>query len=192
MGAPNTATAVRLLEAAVESFAEVGYHATTTRRIAARAKMSPAAVYVHYKSKLQLLKLISKMGHERARETLEAALAIEGSDEERMRAAIYAFARWHVDNQTTARVVQYEYRHLPSRDREGIRRLRRRMQADVAEVIAQGVASGEFNTPDAAGASLAIVSMCVDLARWYSEKETRSPDEIGELYSQIALKILGC
>ena len=189
---PGTAPAVRLLEAAVESFAEVGYHATTTRSIAKRARMSPAAVYVHYESKLDLLKLISKMGHEGARETLETALAVEGTEKERIRAAIYAFARWHVDNQTTARVVQYEYRHIPSREREGIRRLRRRMQAAVAEVIARGVGSGEFRTPDPSGAALAIVSMCVDLSRWYSEKETRSPDEIGELYSQIALRILGC
>lgn len=192
VGSPPTAPAIRLLQAAVESFAEVGYHATTTRSIAKRARMSPAAVYVHYESKLHLLKLISKMGHEGAQQTLETALTIEGSEKERIRAAIYAFARWHVDNQTTARVVQYEYRHIPSREREGIRRLRRRMQADVAEVITRGVGSGEFTTPDPAGAALAIVSMCVDLSRWYSEKETRSPDEIGELYSQIALTILGC
>ena len=175
----------------MDSFAEVGFHATTTRRIAARAKLSPAAVYVHYKSKIQLLMLISKMGHESARETLETALAVEGTAAERIRSAIYAFARWHVDNQTTARVVQYEYRHLPSRDRESIRKLRRRMQADVEEVIRLGCEKGEFTTPDPAGAALAIVSLCVDLSRWYSAKEPRSPDEIGELYSAIALRILG-
>ena len=188
--ASNTATPLRLLHAAIESFADVGYHATTTREIAARAKMSPAAVYVHYKSKLQLLKLISKMGHERARDTLEAALAVEGTNRDRMHSAVYAFARWHVDNQTIARVVQYEYRHLPPRDREVIRRLRRRMQADVAEVVVRGIEAGEFTTPDPFGAALAIVSMCVDLARWYSDKERRPPNEIGELYAHIALKIL--
>jgi AcrR family transcriptional regulator len=41
----------KLLVAAVEAFAERGYHATTTRDIAGRAGMSPAALYIHYKTK---------------------------------------------------------------------------------------------------------------------------------------------
>ncbi|MGW3416419.1 helix-turn-helix domain-containing protein, partial [Streptomyces sp. NPDC000888] len=44
----------RLLVAAVEAFAERGYHATTTRDIAGRAGMSPAALYIHYKTKEEL------------------------------------------------------------------------------------------------------------------------------------------
>nr|MDT0526602.1 helix-turn-helix domain-containing protein [Streptomyces sp. DSM 41633] len=50
----------RLLVAAVDSFAERGYHATTTRDIAGRAGMSPAALYIHYKTKEELLHRISK------------------------------------------------------------------------------------------------------------------------------------
>src|SRR5919109_2003429 len=56
----------RLLVAAVEAFAERGYHATTTRDIAGRAGMSPAALYIHYKTKEELLFQISKVGHERS------------------------------------------------------------------------------------------------------------------------------
>ena len=57
------ATRTRLLEAAVTAFAEKGFHATTTRDIAAAAGMSPAALYVHHKSKEELLHLISREGH---------------------------------------------------------------------------------------------------------------------------------
>ena len=53
----------RLLVAAVEAFAERGYHATTTRDIAGRAGMSPAALYIHYKTKEELLHRISRIGH---------------------------------------------------------------------------------------------------------------------------------
>ena len=56
----------RLLLGAVEAFAERGFHATTTRDIAGRAGMSPAALYIHYKTKEELLFQISRVGHERS------------------------------------------------------------------------------------------------------------------------------
>ncbi|MDQ1536947.1 MAG: hypothetical protein QOE58_1340, partial [Actinomycetota bacterium] len=44
----------RLMDAAVDAFADKGFHATSTRDIAARAQMSPAGVYVHFASKEDL------------------------------------------------------------------------------------------------------------------------------------------
>ena len=53
----------RLLLAALGAFAEHGYFATTTRDIAQRAGLSPAAVYVHYPSKAEMLAQICHRGH---------------------------------------------------------------------------------------------------------------------------------
>ncbi len=72
-GEVNPDAARRLLVAAVEAFAERGYHATTTRDIAGRAGMSPAALYIHYKTKEELLHRISRIGHDRALLLLETA-----------------------------------------------------------------------------------------------------------------------
>lgn len=52
----------RLLMAGAGSFAERGFHATTTRHIASGAGMSPAALYVHFPSKAALLFEISRRG----------------------------------------------------------------------------------------------------------------------------------
>jgi AcrR family transcriptional regulator len=54
----------RLLLAALEAFAAHGFDGATTRDIAGRAGMSPAAVYVHYGSKAELLYEISRTGHD--------------------------------------------------------------------------------------------------------------------------------
>ena len=70
--APSQA-ARRLLEAAAEAFADRGFHATTTRDIAAKAGLSPAGVYVHFASKEDLLYALSRQGHESARDLLVAA-----------------------------------------------------------------------------------------------------------------------
>ena len=181
----------RLLEAAAARFAEIGYHATTTRDIAERAGMSPAAVYVHYASKLELLKTISRLGHEDAHDCLRTALAAGDTPAEKIGGAIRALAQWHAENQTVARVAQYEYRALPPDEREDVKLLRRRMQAEVEQEIARGVETGVFNTVDTASASLAILSLCVDIARWYGPHETRSPRELGEAYAGLALNMIG-
>lgn len=180
----------RLLHAALESFASVGYHATTTRSIAERAGMSPAAVYVHYRSKIELLHALSQIGHDSARRCLEEGLSVEGSYADRLSNAVAAFARWHAENQTVARVVQYEYQALPSKYRADIKSVRRRMQNDVEEVIRQGVEAGEFETDDVPGTAIAIISLCIDIARWFNPKGKRSPEELGTLYGELALRML--
>ncbi len=78
----------RLLVAAVEAFAERGYHATTTRDIAGRAGMSPAALYIHYKTKEELLHRISRIGHEKAVDILRTAAQSEGTATERLAEAV--------------------------------------------------------------------------------------------------------
>src|SRR5213592_4097070 len=102
----------RLLVAAVDAFAERGYHATTTRDIAGRAGMSPAALYIHYKTKEELLYRISGIGHEKALRIMGAAAEAGGSATARLADAVRTFARWHAEHHTTARVIQYELQAL--------------------------------------------------------------------------------
>ncbi len=83
--APRAADArARLLGAAVDAFAARGFHGTTTRDIAAAAGMSPAALYVHHRSKEELLYEISLAGHRRTLEVVEQALAGGGDARERL------------------------------------------------------------------------------------------------------------
>jgi len=56
----------RLLTSAVRCFAANGYHATTTRDIAAGVGLSPAALYVHFPSKELVLFEIMRACHEAA------------------------------------------------------------------------------------------------------------------------------
>lgn len=108
MGEVTPEAARKLLVAAVEAFAESGYHATTTRDIAGRAGMSPAALYIHYKTKEELLHRISRIGHDKALEILTAADAGGGTPSDRLADAVRSFVRWHAGRHDTAHVVQYE------------------------------------------------------------------------------------
>ncbi|MDT0611357.1 TetR/AcrR family transcriptional regulator [Streptomyces lancefieldiae] len=181
----------RLLVAAVEAFAERGYHATTTRDIAGRAGMSPAALYIHYKTKEELLHRISRIGHDRALGILRTASQGGGGATERLADAVSSFVRWHAGRRTTARVVQYELDALGPEARDEILALRRRVDAEVRGIIEDGVASGEFDVPDVHGTTLAVLSLCIDVARWFNVNGPRTPDEVGALYADLVLRMVG-
>ncbi|NED86571.1 TetR/AcrR family transcriptional regulator [Streptomyces sp. SID11233] len=180
----------RLLVAAVDAFAERGYHATTTRDIAGRAGMSPAALYIHYKTKEELLHRISRIGHDRALAVLEAAADSKGTAAERLAAAVRSFVQWHAERHTTARVVQYELDALGAEHRAEIVELRRRSDAVVRRIIGEGVAAGEFDVPDVPGTTLAVLSLCIDVARWFNAQGSRTPDEVGDLYAGLVLRMV--
>ncbi|MFI7502039.1 TetR/AcrR family transcriptional regulator [Streptomyces sp. NPDC049687] len=181
----------RLLVAAVEAFAERGYHATTTRDIAGRAGMSPAALYIHYKTKEELLHRISRIGHDRALDILRTAAAGEGSATERLAEAVSSFVRWHAGRRTTARVVQYELEALGPEARAEILALRRQVDAEVRGIIEDGVAAGEFAVLDVHGTTLAVLSLCIDVARWFNIEGPRTPEEVGALYADLVLRMVG-
>ncbi|MFD4528020.1 TetR/AcrR family transcriptional regulator [Streptomyces sp. NPDC058470] len=181
----------RLLVAAVEAFAERGYHATTTRDIAGRAGMSPAALYIHYKTKEELLHRISRIGHDRAIDILRTAAERDGSAAERLADAVRSFVRWHAAQHTTARVVQYELDALGPEARAEIVALRRQTDAAVRGIIQDGVAAGEFDVPDVPGTTLAVLSLCIDVARWFNVNGPRTPDEVGALYADLVLRMVG-
>ncbi|MBD0712172.1 MULTISPECIES: TetR/AcrR family transcriptional regulator [unclassified Streptomyces] len=181
----------RLLVAAVDAFAERGYHATTTRDIAGRAGMSPAALYIHYKTKEELLHRISRIGHDKALEILRAAADGQGTSAERLAAAVRSFVRWHAERHATARVVQYELDALGPEHRAEIVELRRESDATVRRIIDEGVASGEFDVPDVPGTTVAILSLCIDVSRWFNTQGRRTPDEVGALYADLVLRMVG-
>ncbi|MFG3096730.1 TetR/AcrR family transcriptional regulator [Streptomyces sp. NPDC048202] len=181
----------RLLVAAVDAFAERGYHATTTRDIAGRAGMSPAALYIHYKTKEELLHRISRIGHDKALDILRTAARGDGTAAERLADGVSSFVRWHAGRRTTARVVQYELDALGPDARAEIVALRRQVDAEVRGIIEDGVTAGEFDVPDVQGTTLAILSLCIDVARWFNVDGPRTPEQVGELYAGLVLRMVG-
>ncbi|MBN9623058.1 MAG: TetR family transcriptional regulator [Actinobacteria bacterium] len=185
------AKARELAIAGVECFAEKGFYGTTTRDIANRVGLSPAAVYVHFPSKAELLFTISKLGHQDALATLERASAVEEPPARRLEAMVSGFAEWHARNHRLAKVVQYELDALPTKRRGELNAIRQRFRKPIEAVIEEGIENGEFSALDASGATLAILSLCIDVARWYSPSGSRSPQGLGALYADLMARMLG-
>lgn len=193
MAAPSRAdaTRARLLEAAVAAFAEKGFHGTTTRDIAGAAGMSPAAVYVHHRSKEELLHVISRDGHQAALDVVREARAATSDPVEQLAAVGRAFAMFHVEHHTVARILNYELAALSDEHRAEIDVLRTGIDRELRDLVATGVAAGAFDTPDPALAATALASMGIDIARWYREDGEWSPGQIGDYYADLALRLAG-
>lgn len=181
----------RLLEAAVTAFAERGFHGTTTRDIAAAAGLSPAAVYVYYRSKEELLEQISRTGHERTLELIRDAVAASSTPVEQLSELVRRFAINHARANTTARVVNYELASLDPASAAGIRELRREISAELRALVERGVADGSFDCPQPRIAATALLSLGIDIARWYRQDGSWSPEHLGEAYADLALRIVG-
>ena len=181
----------RLLEAAVEAFGAKGFHGTTTRDIATGAGMSPAAVYVHHRSKEELLYAVSRVGHEKTLELVRDAAATPGTPTDRLAAIAREFARYHAESHTWARIVNYELSALSPEHLEEIRALRIGIEQEVRATIEAGIAAGEFDVPDTGMATTAVLSLGIDIARWYREDGRWTPADVGAHMTDLALRIVG-
>lgn len=184
------AAARRLLIAAVQEFATRGYHATTTRDIARGVGLSPAGVYVYFRSKEELLYRISLIGHQQALAAVRAATGESDEPELRLRAVVGGFSAWHARYHTPARVIQYELGALSDAHYTEIAGVRRQIDSAFKETIMYGVRARTFDVPDISGTSLALVSLAIDVARWYRPSGQRTPEGIGRLYADLAVRML--
>jgi len=181
----------RLLAAAVAAFAARGFHGTTTRDIAAAAGMSPAALYVHHRSKEELLHQISRSGHEATLALVEEAVASSAHPVEQLARLVEDFVRHHAVSHTSARIVNYELAALSEPHLAEITELRHRIDAVVRELVERGVAAGDFTTPDPVMTASALLSMGIDVARWYRDEGSWSPDDVAAHYRELALRMVG-
>jgi AcrR family transcriptional regulator len=184
-GAPQ-----RLLEAGLECFAARGFHGTTTRDIARRAGMSPAAMYVHFASKTELLYLLSRVGHGDALRALVETSDRHRDPPARLWHSIAGFAEWHARHHRLARVAQYELHALPPERGVEIRALRQQFTERLETELRAGISAGAFEIVEAHETVRAILSLCIDIARWYTPHGPRTPDELGMIYADLVLRMV--
>jgi AcrR family transcriptional regulator len=181
----------RLVAAAVESFASKGFHGTTTRDIASAAGMSPAALYVHHRSKEDLLHLISRTGHELTLRLVQEGVASADEPVGRLVAVVRGFVVHHARNHTSARIVNYELAALSPAHLEEIAGLRRAIEQELRDVVEDGVRLGAFTTSNPRMTALALLSLGIDVARWFRDEGEWDPEDVAAHYCELALNMVG-
>lgn len=182
----------RLLDAARDAFGARGFHGTTTRDIASAAGMSPAAVYVHHRTKESLLFAISLDGHQLTLQALREAEQGAADPPGQLAAMVRRLVLGHVIDHTMARVVNYELAALTPEHRATIDALRHDIQQLIRSTLVTGVDAGDFDCGGDVGMTVnAILGMSIDVARWYDERDAWAPDRIADHCARMALRMAG-
>jgi AcrR family transcriptional regulator len=184
-------SARRIVLAALEAFAERGYHGTTTRDIARRANLSPAGIYLHFRSKGELLELIMRAAHQEVLGMMREAYGAHSDPVARVMAIVDALVRFHATWHTAARVANHELPALSPAARGRILELRAEIEDLVDQAIAGGVRAGVFSVRDRRATTFAILSMGIGVARWFRPGGRLSPEELGALYGELVARMLG-
>jgi len=181
----------RLLTSAVRCFAANGYHATTTRDIAGGVGLSPAALYVHFPSKELVLFEIMRAGHERALDCIKDP-AIEAADgpADRLAAMVCRYTAWHARHHVAARVCQYELAGLTLEHYDEIVQIRHLTNDVFRDAVERGIADGSFAPADVNRLVRGMLSLSIDLVRWYRLDGPDSPEQLGDFYAGLVLKML--
>ena len=153
--------------------------------------MSPAALYVHHRSKEELLFRISLEGHETVRALLRDAASSTSDPVEAVRRLMRDFAVHHARDNVGARVINYELRALEPEHLTIILAIRREIEHELRALLVRGVEAGVFATPDVELATAALLSMGIDLARWYRSGGQWTAEQVGDRYADYALRLLG-
>jgi AcrR family transcriptional regulator len=185
-------SAQRLMTAGVELFSSTGFHATTTRDIAQRAGMSPSALYIHYRSKGELLGAIMLNAHQSVLNALATAVAPAGAADpvDRLRRLATAFVRWQAEHIQVARIGVQHLGVIPEEQFGELRRMRRAIEEHFESVLRDGMDRGVFAVRDLRLTMLALIALGMDLTRWYGPSRSHSPAEISEYYGELAVRIV--
>ena len=181
----------RILLAAATAFAERGFHATTTRDIAAQAGLSSAALYFYFPSKEEVLYQIAASALDFTIEVAATEAKGPGSPAERLTNLVRVLTIWHTYNSQVAHVVLYQIGALTADHLADIAAKQREVSRIVRQVITDGLESGDFDVPDTGAATIAVLSLCLDVARWYHPGYRLTPQQLGDFTAVAALRIAG-
>lgn len=181
----------RLIQAAVESFSSKGFHATTTRDIASAAGMSQAALYVHYSSKEDVLFLICKTALAELAALLRQAQASAEDPVEQLTRTLRAYGIWHAEHCTLARVANFQLNALRPEHWKVIRNMRHEIELLVRKIVESGMQTKDFDVDDSHMTTFSLLSMGIDIARWFRIDGEWSAAKVADHYCAMGLRIVG-
>ena len=185
----------RLLESALELFADFGYHGVAVKEITQKAGIQAGSMYVHFSSKEQLLVELMLVGHEEHRDRLREAATRAGEDPvDRLREIVRAHVRVHAAYPLLATVAHQDWHALSPDGLERVLAILAESEQTLIGAIDAGRHAGVFRYPDTFLAAAAIGAMGIRVAAWYrpgAEYASRySVEDIADAYADFAIKLL--
>lgn len=173
-----------LLRSAARLFRRKGFHATSTRDIAAAVGMQSGSPFYHFKSKGALLYAVMDEGMRSAISKQADALQKAERSTQSPRALLAVLIRNHFDillgpGSDFIPVMLYEARSITARQRTALAQLQSEYEAPWAPVLAALHASGELKA-QVKLARLLIFGALNWSAQWFDRRKGASLDELAD------------
>ncbi|MRG91018.1 TetR/AcrR family transcriptional regulator [Polyangium spumosum] len=181
----------RILEVALQLFANRGFHGTSVRDMAKALNLQPSALYAHFPSKDHVLAELVRVGHEVHASALRAALLDAGADPvDQLCALIRVHTVLHATYPHLAVVVNEEIYSLSAELAAPALAIREEARALVLQVVERGVALGHFSLPDKGATLAALSAMGVRIPYWYEPSEQLPVDALADVHVELSLRLL--
>lgn len=175
----------QILAAAVQLFAEYGYHAAPLRDIARIAGIQAASIYHHYPNKQALLIEIMETHMQRLNNGLEYILRTHTDPLQRLYEAIAHHIRLHTTYKSEFFIVDTELRALEGESRPYILSLRDKYEVLLQDLLQDGIERGVFRPTDVKVASYALIAMCTEVAVWFRPDGRLSVQQVILMYREF-------
>lgn len=185
MQSDNRSVREKVLAAAVQLFAEYGYHAAPLRDIARIAGIQAASIYYHYTNKQALLIEIMETHMRQLNANLEHIVRQQASVQQRLHEAIANHIRLHTTYKSEFFIIDTEIRALEGESRSYILSLRDRYEALLQDLLREGMEQGILRESDVKVSSYAIIAMCTEVAAWFRPGGRLTVQQVIDIYSQI-------
>jgi AcrR family transcriptional regulator len=175
----------RILAAAVQLFAEYGYHAAPLRDIAHIAGIQAASIYHHYPNKQALLVEIMETQMQRLIAGLEHVIDEFDDPSACLNEAIAHHIRLHTAYKNEFFIIDTEMRALEGEHKTHILSLRDRYASLLQAILHKGMAEGVFRQEDVKVTSYAIIAMCTEVGAWFRSGGRLSVQQVIAVYRQL-------
>jgi AcrR family transcriptional regulator len=181
----NRSVRDKVLAAAVQLFAEYGYHAATMRDIARIAGIQAASIYYHYASKQALLVEIMETHMRQLNVNLEHIVSKKDTVQQRLYEAISSHIRLHTTYKSEFFIIDTEIRALNGENRGKVLALRDQYEDLFQKLLREGMEQGVLRQTDVKVSSYAIIAMCTEVAQWFRPSGRLSVQQVIEIYNQM-------
>jgi len=181
----NRSVRDKVLDAAVQLFAEYSYHAATMRDIARIAGIQAASIYYHYVSKQALLVEIMETHMRQLNANMEYIVSKQDTVQQRLYEAISNHILLHTTYKSEFFIIDTEIRALEGENRRKILDLRDHYEDLFQKLLAEGIEKGILRRTDVKVSSYAIIAMCTEVAQWFRPSGRLSVQQLIEIYSEM-------
>ena len=181
----NRSVRDKVLAAAVQLFAEYGYHAATMRDIARIAGIQAASIYYHYASKQALLVEVMETHMRQLNANLEHIVSKQDTVQQRLYEAISNHIHLHTTYKSEFFIIDTEIRALKGENRGEVLALRDQYEDLFQKLLREGMEQGVLCQTDVKVSSYAIIAMCTEVAQWFRPSGRLSVQQVIEIYNQM-------